>query len=206
MFIEKEYSLLLCRIVASICSTCKTNEVRRGIIWNSALLNLCRHRHKFRARAVAESKPPVSDPCVVLFWMSGGPGHMETWDPKPNAVSEFGGPFGATQTSVPGIQFGELLPEQAKIADKVAILRGVCHGSGDHTKANHWMLTGFEGPAFITPDFMTQRRPSMGSAVAKLHGANRPGLPPYAAVRIFVEAPITSSTMPRSLVVGPIRS
>ncbi|HEV3438209.1 MAG TPA: DUF1501 domain-containing protein [Gemmata sp.] len=136
----------------------------------------------FRARAIAESKPPVSDPCVILFWMSGGPGHMETWDPKPNAVSEFRGPFGATQTSIPGIQFGELLPEHAKIADKLAILRGVCHGTGDHTKANHWMLTGFEGPAFNAPDFMTQRRPSMGSAVAKLHGANRPGLPPYAAV------------------------
>ena len=136
----------------------------------------------FRAQAIAKSKPTVSDPCVILFWMSGGPGHMETWDPKPNAVTEFRGPFGATQTSIPGIQFGELLPEQAKVADKVAILRAVCHGSGDHTKANHWMLTGFEGPAFNAPDFMTQRRPSIGSAVAKLHGANRPGLPPYAAV------------------------
>lgn len=66
--------------------------------------------------------------------------------------------------------------------DRLAVLRTVNHGSGDHTKSNHWMLTGFEGPAFNAADFMVQRRPSMGSAVAKLRGPNRPGLPPYVAV------------------------
>jgi hypothetical protein len=126
--------------------------------------------------------PHVKDASVILFWMSGGPGHMETWDPKPDAVRQFRGPFGATKTAVPGILFGELLPEEAKIADKLAILRGVNHGSGDHTKGNHWMLTGIEGPAFNVADFNVQRRPSMGSATAKLVGARRAGLPPYAAV------------------------
>jgi hypothetical protein len=107
---------------------------------------------------------------------------METWDPKPDAVEQYRGPFGATRTALPGVLFGELLPEEARIADKLAVLRGVTHGSGDHTKSNHWMLTGFEGPAFNAADFNVQRRPSMGSAVAKLCGPNRPGLPPYAAV------------------------
>jgi len=137
----------------------------------------------FRAQASEDhALPHVEGASVILFWMSGGPGHMETWDPKPDAVAQFRGPFGATKTSVPGILFGELLPEEAKIADKLAILRGVNHGSGDHTKGNHWMLTGFEGPAFNAADFNVQRRPCMGSAVAKLIGPNRPGLPPYAAV------------------------
>src|SRR6478672_10037603 len=72
--------------------------------------------------------PHVKDAAVILFWMSGGPGHMETWDPKPDAVSQFRGPFGAMKTAVPGVQFGELLPEEAKIADRLAILRGVNHG------------------------------------------------------------------------------
>jgi hypothetical protein len=126
--------------------------------------------------------PHVKDAAVILFWMSGGPGHMETWDPKPDAVSQFRGPFGAIKTSMPGVLFGELCPEEAKIADKLAILRGVNHGSGDHTKGNHWMLTGIEGPAFNVADFNVQRRPCMGSAAAKLLGARRPGLPPYAAV------------------------
>ena len=107
---------------------------------------------------------------------------METWDPKPLAPAEYRGPFGAIETSVPGIQFGELLPEQARIADKLAIVRTVNHGSGDHTKGNHWMLTGFEGPAFNAPDNRQQRRPAIGSVVARVRGANTPGLPPYVGV------------------------
>ncbi len=131
---------------------------------------------------VRAAQPAPRDTSVILFWLSGGPGHMETWDPKPEAPDGFRGPLGAIRTSVPGIQFGELLPCQARIAEHLAVLRSVNHGSGDHTKANHWMLTGFEGPAFNVPDFRVQRRPSMGSAVAKLRGPNRPGMPPYAAV------------------------
>src|SRR5204862_3912172 len=49
-------------------------------------------------------------------------------------------------------------------------------------KSNHWMLTGFEGPAFNAADFMVQRRPSLGSATARLRGPNRAGMPAYAAV------------------------
>src|SRR3954452_16804072 len=105
---------------------------------------------------------------VILFWLSGGPGHMETWDPKPDAPDGFRGPFGAIRTNLPGVHFGELLPEQAKIMDKLAVLRTVSHGTGDHTKGNHWMLTGYEGPAFNASDFRVQRRPSIGSAVARL--------------------------------------
>jgi hypothetical protein len=121
------------------------------------------------------------DTSVILIWMSGGPGHMETWDPKPDAVQQFRGPFGAIPTSVTGVQFGELCPEQAKVMDKLAVLRSVHHGSGDHTKGNHWMLTGYEGPAFNAPDFRNQKRPSMGSVAAKLCGPRKPGLPPYVA-------------------------
>jgi hypothetical protein len=135
----------------------------------------------FRLQA-APSAARAKDAAVILFWLSGGPGHMETWDPKPNAVAQFRGPFDAIRTTVPGVQFGELLPEQARLMDRLAVLRTVNHGTGDHTKANHWMLTGFEGPAFNAADFQVQRRPSMGSAVAKLRGPNRPGLPPYVAV------------------------
>lgn len=119
---------------------------------------------------------------VILFWLSGGPGHMETWDPKPNAPDQFRGPLGSIATTLPGERFGELMPEQAKIANKLAVLRTVNHGTGDHTKGNHWMLTGFEGPAFNASDNRIQRKPAMGSAVSKLVGARGPGLPAYAAV------------------------
>ena len=136
-----------------------------------------------RAQA-ANAAPAVDrnlDTSVILIWMSGGPGHHETWDPKPDAVSQFRGPFGAISTNVPGIQFSEMLPEQAKIADKLTILRSVNHGSGDHTKGNHWMLTGFEGPDFNKPDNKVQRRPSMGSVASALRGPIQPGMPAYSA-------------------------
>ncbi|HET6424140.1 MAG TPA: DUF1501 domain-containing protein, partial [Planctomycetaceae bacterium] len=111
-------------------------------------------------------RPGREGTSVILLWMSGGPGHHETWDPKPKAVEQFRGPFGAIPTSVPGVLFSEMLPESAKVMDQLAILRGVRHFSGDHTKGNHWMLTGFEGPDFNKPDNTIQRRPALGSAVA----------------------------------------
>jgi len=135
-----------------------------------------------RLRAKGATTAPAHAKSVILIWLSGGPGHMETWDPKPKAPSGFRGPFGAIATSVPGVHFGELLPEQAKRMDKLAILRTVNHATGDHTKGNHWMLTGYEGPAFNAPDNTVQRRPSIGSAVARLKGERRSGLPSYVAV------------------------
>lgn len=136
-------------------------------------------------RANAADAPTIDasnrDTSVILIWMSGGPGHHETWDPKPDAVSQYRGPFGAISTSVSGIQFSEMLPEQSKLADRMSVLRTVSHRSGDHTKGNHWMLTGFEGPDFNKPDNKVQRRPAMGSVASALRGPNQPGMPAYAA-------------------------
>lgn len=133
-------------------------------------------------RLQASTSAPRTDTSVILIWLSGGPGHMETWDPKPDAPPDYRGPLGAIRTALPGVQLGELLPGQARLMQHLAILRTVNHGSGDHTKSNHWMLTGFEGPAFNAPDFKVQRRPSLGSATARLRGAITSGMPPYVAV------------------------
>src|SRR5215470_16571105 len=65
---------------------------------------------------LASANQPARDTAVILFWLSGGPGHMETWDPKPDAPAQYRGPLGAIRTSVPGVQFGELLPRQAALA------------------------------------------------------------------------------------------
>jgi hypothetical protein len=126
-------------------------------------------------------RPDASGTSVILLWMSGGPGHHETWDPKPNAVAEYRGPFGAIDTSLPGVQFSETLPLSSRWMHELALLRSVQHFSGDHTKGNHWMLTGFEGPDFNKPDNRIQRRPSIGSAVSALRGPNAPHMPAYAA-------------------------
>jgi hypothetical protein len=130
---------------------------------------------------LAPPRPGHAGTSVILLWMSGGPGHHETWDPKPDAVAEYRGPFGAIPTSLPGVQFSETLPRSSRWMHELAMLRSVRHFTGDHTKGNHWMLTGFEGPDFNKPDNKVQRRPSIGSAVARLRGANVAGMPAYAA-------------------------
>jgi uncharacterized protein (DUF1501 family) len=132
--------------------------------------------------AKARADAPRRDTALILFWLSGGPGHMETWDPKPDAPENYRGPLNAIRTTLPGVQFGELMPDEARLAQHLSIVRTVNHGSGDHTKSNHWMLTGFEGPAFNAPDFKQQKRPSLGSVTSKTRGANRPAMPPYVAV------------------------
>src|SRR5438105_12661902 len=90
---------------ASDCSgVTRRNFLRAGALGGLTLAGLNRLR--------AES-PAARDTNVILFWLSGGPGHMETWDPKPDAVAQFRGPFGAIRTRVPGVLVGELLPETA---------------------------------------------------------------------------------------------
>jgi len=57
----------------------------------------------FLALKAKASEPARNDTAVILFWLSGGPGHMETWDPKPDAPANYRGPLGAIRTSVPGL-------------------------------------------------------------------------------------------------------
>jgi hypothetical protein len=116
------------------------------------------------------------DKSVILVWLDGGPSQLESYDPKPDAPPECRGPFGAISSKVPGIQLCELVAEQAKIADKLAFLRSVHHGNGDHFAGAHWMLTGRFG---ATSASQAIRYPSLGSCVGRLCGPRRPGLPAY---------------------------
>jgi hypothetical protein len=90
------------------------------------------------ALAAAASRPKS----VILLWLWGGPPHLDTFDPKPEAPSEFRGPYRAIGTNVPGIQVTELLPKLAKQADKYAILRSLNHGTNDHGLAGTVCMTG----------------------------------------------------------------
>lgn len=162
----------------------RRNFVRAGFLGlgGLSLPQFLAHRAAADPHHPAQHRVAAGDTAVILLWMSGGPGHHETWDPKPDAHAQFRGPFGAIATSLPGVHFSETLPESARVMDQLAILRSVRHFTGDHTKGNHWMLTAFEGPDFNKPDNTIQRRPSLGSATAVLRGPNVPHMPAYAAV------------------------
>src|SRR5258708_59003 len=80
---------------------------------------------QLRARAAAIQ--PGERTAVILVWLPGGASHLETYDPKPKATSEFRGPFSPISTRVPGINLCELLPRHASVADKFPIFRSMCH-------------------------------------------------------------------------------
>lgn len=78
---------------------------------------------------------------VILIWLRGGPSHIDSYDMKPHAPVEVRGEFRPMSTNVPGIEICDLLPRQAAIMDKLAIIRGIkSNDLGDHTP--HYILTG----------------------------------------------------------------
>ena len=89
----------------------------------------------FRLRASAGEKKQPAPKSLLVVWLHGGASHLETYDPKPLAPSEFRGPFGAIDTSVPGLQISELLPRQAKIAHRFTLLRSLVHSGFCHDGA-----------------------------------------------------------------------
>lgn len=127
-------------------------------------------------RLRAQGRAARNQKSVILIWLDGGPSHLETYDPKPDAPVEYRGPWGAIETNVPGIRISEQLPQHAKHADKMVFLRSVHHKNGDHFAAAHWMLTGRHGSH---ANDKPQKYPSVGSYVARVHGANQRGAPAY---------------------------
>jgi uncharacterized protein (DUF1501 family) len=120
--------------------------------------------------AAADGKAPVNAKAnsIILFWLEGGPSHIDTWDPKPNSN------FRPISTNVAGIQVSELLPKMARKMDKFALVRSMHTRGNDHPQATHYVITGHE----INP---AMQFPSVGSIITKELGA-RSAVPPHVLV------------------------
>lgn len=135
-----------------------------------------------RARAQADPGKSPSRKSVILLWLSGGPSHLDFWDPKPEAPVEIRGPFSSIATKAPGVRICEHLPLQASIFDRLAIIRAVdCRDSVDHRAAvmqtgNSKALSNLKG---TLDGPLKGRWPSMGSIAARFRGANDPALPAF---------------------------
>jgi hypothetical protein len=84
---------------------------------------------------------PKIKACILIFYY-GGPSHLDTFDPKPNAPAEVRGEFGTIATSAPGLRISEHLPHTARIMHKVALVRSMHHGNRLHDSASTEILTG----------------------------------------------------------------
>jgi len=117
---------------------------------------------------------------VILVWLAGGPSHIDMYDLKPQAPAEIRGEFRPIETNVKGIQISEHLPYQARIMDKLAIVRSAFHTNAGHGMGSQWMLTGYQPTIEVNDNIY----PSCGSVVAKMKGSNEQGLPAYVNLTI----------------------
>lgn len=107
---------------------------------------------------------------MLVIWLAGGSSQLETWDPKPK--TETGGPFRAIETSVPGVQICELLPQTAKQMHHMALVRGLNTNENDHGKGHYLMHTGrAESPG--------AEYPHLGSLAARFLPKEEGPLPGY---------------------------
>src|SRR5262245_26389337 len=112
---------------------------------------------------------------VIMIYLRGGPSHIDMYDMKPDAPVEFRGEFKPIQTNVPGIDLCELMPLQAKIMDKLAIVRNMCFGPVHHDIPHFWSGFPYE---VVEGRGVGLRRPDFGSVISRLSN-NGSGIPPF---------------------------
>jgi hypothetical protein len=134
---------------------------------------------RWQALADSPKKESKKETSCILIWLDGGPTHIDTFDPKPDAPKEVRGPFGTISTAVPGVRISEHLPLTAKAMSDIALVRSLTHELGNHNTGRHYLMTGHRPTPVVA-------YPSLGSVLAKESGFGR-ALPPYVIVPQTVE-------------------
>ncbi len=119
-----------------------------------------------RLRAAPPTNARRGPKAALMIYLPGGPPHQDTYDLKPDAPPEVRGEFKPIHTNVAGMDVCELLPQQAKLADQFAIVRGIKFANEDHNVDE--IVTGFRPGA---------HRPAFGSVVSRVRGQDQ--VPPY---------------------------
>ncbi len=136
---------------------------------------------RMKAQAAAPENSSGERTAVIMVWQPGGCSHIDTYDPKPESGSEYRGPFGLIDTAIPGMQFTELLPLQAKIADRFTVLRSMRQTAAGHPAGSMQMLSGDpdkrDKPRPRYPDWM-----SVASYLRAQQGTRSNPLPPYIGI------------------------
>jgi len=130
----------------------------------------------FHAWAAApDTRPAAKARSIIQIWLWGGPSHIDTFDPKPEAGNDIAGPLKAIETKVSGIRICELLPNLAKLADKYSLIRGMTHGSNAHETATYMVQTGRNAGGRLV-------YPGVGAVVSLFKGSGggyKGQIPPY---------------------------
>src|SRR5262245_16167163 len=96
---------------------------------------------RLRAAGLASGRKAAK--ALIVFWTHGGMSQQDTHDMKPDAPAEFRGPYRPIATSVPGFRITERFPRQARVMDRLSVVRSVHHQNAIHAPSAHWMQTGY---------------------------------------------------------------
>ncbi|MDX1965649.1 MAG: DUF1501 domain-containing protein [Planctomycetaceae bacterium] len=133
-----------CAGPGSVCGPSRRNFLQAGLAGFATLSlpGILRLQAQNRLQAAESTSGSRSKNAVIMIWQPGGLSHIDSYDPKPNAGSEYRGPFSLIDTKLPGLQFTELLPRQAALADKFTVLRSMRQGAGGHPAGSMQLLSG----------------------------------------------------------------
>src|SRR5256885_2196969 len=112
---------------------------------------------------------------LIMIYLCGGPPHQDMYDIKVDAPSEIRGEFNPIPTAVPGIEIGELLPNLARIMDKLVPIRTVVGCKDDH--AGYQCFTGH-----LSQNAPAGGWPHIGSSASRLQGPVIAGIPPFVSL------------------------
>ncbi len=133
-------------------------------------------------RLRAEAKNDVTErrhKSVIMVHLLGGPSHIDMYDMRPEAPAEYRGDFLPSASNVPGMEFCELMPQQAQIADKLAVVRGIRFCGAHDT---YQLLSGYRERPVTTGKVGSKPRPAFGSVVSHLFGERQRSIPPYVSL------------------------
>ncbi len=135
-------------------ATTRREALKRGFL-GAVGLAFIDHRGVWALPATGPVRPvkkPARAKAVIQIWMWGGPSHLDTFDPKPEAGYDYCGPLDKPiSTNVDGIRIGQLLPMLAQQADKYAIIRSMTHGINAHETASYMVQTGRKPGRLVYP-------------------------------------------------------
>src|SRR5262245_60934835 len=130
---------------------------------------------RLEATAASTGARPTSRKSVIMIYLPGGPSHMDMYDLKPQAPTEYRGEFRPIATNVPGVQICELFPQQARMFDKLAVIRSIV-SVDEHSDS--LVTTGYS-----ENENRTAHHPSFGSVISRLRGNRNAGVPPFVSLR-----------------------
>jgi len=133
-----------------------------------------------RAEA-ARAGRPLGNKSVILLWMTGGPSHLDTWDPKPDRPAQNRGPFATIPTKLPGVRICEHLPKQAAMLDRFTLIRSVNARGSNHEPNTVFQTGNVLAESRTNPE--ARKYPAIASVCAKVRGPNHPAIPPYVAFK-----------------------